>query len=150
MAKFRLSATAIGFAVSAVMATQAFAIGNEAECNAEGGTMVNVKGSDFCLVPIRDEAYADPIYDGNQLGVTECPGDKLNDDVYCMYPVTIREQASTEAAVVEEAVVTEEETAAEETTLMDAIVEEVVEEAQEEAEKEAKKKVKNRLLDAVK
>ena len=137
MAKFRLSATAIGFAISAVMATQAFAIGNEAECNGEGGTMVNVKGSDFCLVPIRDEAYADPIYDGNQLGVTECPGDKLNDGVYCMYPVTIREEVEAEAP------------AAEESTLMEKVVDEVVEEAQDQAEKEAKKKVRNRLLDAV-
>ena len=144
MAKFRMSATAIAFAASAIMATQAFAIGNETECNSEGGTMVNVKGSDYCLVPIRDEAYADPIYDGNQLGVTECPGDKLNDGVYCMYPVTIREEVAAEAPAVEEAVV------AEESTLMDAIVDEVVEEAQDTAEKEAKKAVKDRVMDAVK
>ena len=52
--------------------------------------------SDFCLVPIRPEAYADPIYDGNQLGVTDCPGDKLNDGLYCMYPVTIRAEGDDE------------------------------------------------------
>lgn len=76
-------------------------------CEAEGGTMVNVKNSDFCLVPIRDAEYADPIYDGNQLGVVDCPGSKLNDGKYCMYPVTIRPapaaQASTAADVATEA-----------------------------------------------
>ncbi len=140
MAKFRMSATAIGFAASLVLASQAFAIGNEAECNLEGGTMVNVKGSDFCLVPIRDEAYADPIYDGNQLGVIECPGDKLNDDVYCMYPVTIRNQVSTEtSAEVAAEVSTEVETPAtiDEDAIVDAVVEEVVEEAADMAEDKA-------------
>ena len=110
MAKFRLGATALGLTVSAIFAAQAFAIGNEAECTVEGGTMVNVKGSDFCLVPIRPEAYADPIYDGNQLGVTECPGNKLNDGLYCMYPVTIRPEPIAEpvAETAEEVIDVEE------------------------------------------
>ncbi len=133
MAKFRMSATAIGFAASIVLASQAFAIGNEAECNLEGGTMVNVKGSDFCLVPIRDEAYADPIYDGNQLGVIECPGDKLNDDVYCMYPVTIRDQVSVAETPAPEAT----EVVLEEPTIVDTVVDEVVEEATDMAEDKA-------------
>ncbi len=92
MNKFLLVGVAI--AATAVLSAPAHAITNDAECSSEGGTMVNVKGSDYCLVPIRPEAYHDPIYDGNQLGVTECPGDKLNDDLYCMYPVTIRPQVT--------------------------------------------------------
>jgi len=94
MAKFLFGAVAATIAATAMMATSAQAIENDAECTMEGGTMVNVKGSDFCLVPIRPEAYRDEIYDGNQLGVTDCPGDKLNDGLYCMFPVTIREEAA--------------------------------------------------------
>ncbi len=54
--------------------------------------MTNVKGSDYCLVQIRPEEYKAAEYDGNQLGVTDCPGDKLNKGMFCMYPVTIRKQ----------------------------------------------------------
>ena len=99
MAKFLLGAVATAITATAIIATPASAITNDGECAAEGGTMVNVKGSDFCLVPIRPEAYRDEIYNGNQLGVTDCPGDKLNDGLYCMYPVTIRPQVSQPAVV---------------------------------------------------
>ncbi len=100
MAKFIISAMATGIAMTAIFAAPASAqsITNEKECQSEGGTMVKVKGSDFCLVPIRPEAYRDPIYDGNQLGVTECPGNKLNDGLYCMYPVTVNSAAMSRAA----------------------------------------------------
>jgi len=67
-------------------------ITNKDQCEFEGGSMVTVKGSDYCLVPIRAKAYHSEIYDGNQLGVIDCPGDTLNDDLYCLYPVTIRQQ----------------------------------------------------------
>lgn len=70
---------------------------NKDQCEFEGGSMVTVKGSDYCLVPIRSKAYHSEIYDGNQLGVIDCPGDKLNDDLYCLYPVTIREQPKADA-----------------------------------------------------
>ncbi len=105
MGKFRMGAVAGGIAL-AVFASPAFAIGSASDCNSEGGTMVNVKGSDFCLVPIRDKAYAGPEYDGNQLGVVECPGDKLNDGTYCMFPVSLRGNATSiakEKAKMEEA-----------------------------------------------
>ncbi|NNE57723.1 MAG: hypothetical protein HKN36_06410 [Hellea sp.] len=94
MAKFILGAVATSIAATAFFAASASAITNDRECTSEGGTMVKVKGSDYCLVPIRDEAYQDEIYDGNQLGVTECPGDELNDGLYCMYPVTIRPEVT--------------------------------------------------------
>ena len=106
--KYITAAAVSAFAVAAysVPATAA-TITDSVSCEAEGGTMVNVKNSDFCLVPIRDAEYADPIYDGNQLGVVDCPGSKLNDGKYCMYPVTIRPapaaQASTAADVATEA-----------------------------------------------
>ena len=93
MKKFLLAGIAI--TATALLATPALAIGNASECTSEGGEMVNLKGSDYCLVQIRPEAYNDPIYDGNQLGVTDCPGDKLGDGIFCMYPVTIRPQVST-------------------------------------------------------
>lgn len=100
MTIFRTSAALTAFAAAA-FAAPAFAdakITDEASCQVEGGTMVNVKNSDYCLVPIRDEAYADPVYDGNQLGVVDCPGSKLNDDLYCMYPVTIRPAPASQAS----------------------------------------------------
>ncbi|WP_371396969.1 hypothetical protein [Fretibacter rubidus] len=91
MGKFTNTAIIAGIAMIAFAGSaSAVDIKDNASCTAEGGTMVNVKNSDYCLVPIRDEAYADPIYDGNQLGIVDCPGNKLQDGQYCMYPVTIR------------------------------------------------------------
>lgn len=94
MGKFRISTIAAGIALTAAFAAPSFAIGNATECASEGGSMVNVKGSNFCLVPIRDKAYAGEEYDGNQLGVVECPGSKLNDGSYCMYPVTLKNKSA--------------------------------------------------------
>lgn len=145
MAKFRMSAAAAGLALSAAFATQAFAITNEAECGLEGGSMVNVKGSDYCLVPIRDEAYADPIYDGNQLGVIECPGSELNDGDYCLYPVTIRPEVSTPAAVVSETV-TETDAGS---TIVDTVVDEVVDTATDAATDAAEGAVEDAVTDIV-
>ncbi len=102
MIKFRTAAVFSALALG-VIATPSFAITNASECQSEGGEMVNVKNSDYCLVPIRPEEYADAAYDGNQLGVVDCPGDKLNDGKYCMYPVTVRAgtiRAETKAAPV--------------------------------------------------
>ena len=107
MGKFRISAIAAGIALTAAFAAPSFAIGSAAECSSEGGSMVNVKGSDFCLVPIRDKAYAGPEYDGNQLGVVECPGSKLNDGAYCMHPVTLKNRsANVEVLKVPEPIIT--------------------------------------------
>jgi len=134
MAKFILGALATSIAATAIFATSASAITNDSECMAEGGTMVNVKGSDYCLVPIRDEAYQDEIYDGNQLGVTECPGDELNDGLYCMYPVTIRPEvtdASTETTT--------------ETTLVDTIKDEAIDTGLDMAKDVVKDKVEGAI-----
>lgn len=91
MGKFQTAAILAGVAIMGFAGTASAAtINNATTCQAEGGTMVNVKNSDYCLVPIRDKIYADPIYDGNQLGIVECPGNTLEDGKYCMYPVTIR------------------------------------------------------------
>jgi hypothetical protein len=100
MTKLRTAAVLTAFAAAA-FAAPSFAqvsITDSVSCESEGGTMVNVKNSDYCLVPIRPAEYADPVYDGNQLGVVDCPGSKLNDGKYCMYPVTIRPAPATEAS----------------------------------------------------
>ncbi|PHR94410.1 MAG: hypothetical protein COA69_02100 [Robiginitomaculum sp.] len=86
------AATVIGTAIP-MTASAASEIKNVADCVSEGGTMTNVKGSDYCLVQIRPKEYSGVEYDGNQLGVVECPGNKLNDGVFCMYPVTIEKTA---------------------------------------------------------
>lgn len=91
MGKFTNTAVLAGIAMIAFAGSaSAVEIKNSGDCTVEGGTMVNVKNSDYCLIPIRDKAYADPVYDGNQLGIVDCPGNKLQDGKYCMYPVTIR------------------------------------------------------------
>ena len=99
--------------------------------------MIEVKGSDFCLVSIRDEAYADAVYDGNQLGVVDCPGDKLNDGKYCMYPVTIRPQTTAAAASVETSAV---ESASE---MTEKEAKKAAKEAKKAAKKAAKEAAKN-------
>lgn len=100
--KYITAAAVSAFAIAAytVPATAA-PITNAPTCQAEGGTMVNVKNSDYCLVPIRDAEYSDAVYDGNQLGIVECPGNKLNDGKYCMYPVTIRPAPAAPVAATE-------------------------------------------------
>ncbi|MEP6342382.1 MAG: hypothetical protein ABJ275_03630 [Maricaulaceae bacterium] len=112
MSKFRSSIIAAGIALAATATIPSYAqsadkrsanapniqITNKNQCEFEGGSMVTVKGSDYCLVPVRPKAYHSEIYDGNQLGVIDCPGDKLNDDLYCLFPVTIRKQPAPETA----------------------------------------------------
>ena len=71
-------------------------ISNTDECDAEGGSMVPIKGGEYCLVPIRPEEYRAEVYDGNQLGIIECPGDTVNDELYCLYPVNVPEEDASE------------------------------------------------------
>ena len=75
ISKVCLGAASVALALAfAAPASAETAIANEGDCTFEGGTMVNVKGSDYCLVQIRPEEYAGSEYDGNQLGVVDCPG----------------------------------------------------------------------------
>lgn len=141
-------ALALTFAAPAAAETN---IKNAEDCSFEGGTMVNVKNSDYCLVQIRPEEYSGAEYDGNQLGIVECPGDKLNDGLFCMYPVTIRPQPAKAPAVEEPAVETPTvEVPAAETTpasdVKDAVIDAVKEKAEDMAKDEAKKKAGS-LLD---
>lgn len=98
MAKLLLGALATTIAATAIFATSAHAITNSSECENEGGSWMTLTGGDYCLVPIRDEEFRDEIYDGNRLGVSECPGDTRHNGVYCMYPVNIRPKATPVAA----------------------------------------------------
>ncbi|PHR59093.1 MAG: hypothetical protein COA43_09565 [Robiginitomaculum sp.] len=82
------AATIIGAAMP-MTASAASTIKSASDCEFEGGSMTNVKGSDYCLVQMRPEEYAGAEYDGNQLGVVDCPGSKLNNDLFCLYPVTV-------------------------------------------------------------
>ncbi|MGB0906482.1 MAG: hypothetical protein ACPGVT_03230 [Maricaulaceae bacterium] len=139
MTKFLTASALTGLALAA-FAMPASAITNESDCTNEGGVMVEVKGSDYCLVPIRDEAYADPIYDGNQLGVVDCPGDEVNDGIYCMYPVTIRpeEKAEDDAATLMEDA-SKSVPAEPEKDMTEAVADKATEMAKDEATDEAKK-----------
>ncbi len=93
VSKFALISGGFVMMASATLSVPALAgsiINNADDCQFEGGTMTNVKGSDYCLVQIRPKEYSGAEYDGNQLGVVDCPGSKLNDGVFCMYPVTVK------------------------------------------------------------
>ena len=84
MAKLRLVATAAALTVAAVAATAFAQVSSAADCEYEGGEIFNVQGATVCLVQIRPEEYRDnEAYDGQQLGVNSCPGDVLNNGVFC-------------------------------------------------------------------
>lgn len=108
------------------------------DCAFEGGTMTNVKGSDYCLVQIRPKEYEGAEYDGNQLGVVNCPGSKLNDGMFCMYPVTVNGAPTVPAA-------TPTAAPADETTADSKLVEELKKIAEDEAKKAAKKEARKKL-----
>ena len=130
-------ALALAFAAPASAETN---IKNADDCSFEGGTMVNVKNSDYCLVQIRPEEYSGAEYDGNQLGIVECPGDKLNDGLFCMYPVTIRPQPVKAAVTPATEVAPMVETAPAAETVTDTVIDAVKDKAEDMAKDEAKKK----------
>jgi len=84
MAKLRLIATAAALTVAAFSAPAFAQVSSAADCEFEGGEIFNVQGATVCLVQIRPEEYRDnEAYDGQQLGVNSCPGDVLNNGVFC-------------------------------------------------------------------
>ena len=84
MAKLRLVATAAALTVAAFAAPAFAQVSSAADCDYEGGEIFNVQGATVCLVQIRPEEYRDnEAYDGQQLGVNSCPGDVLNNGVFC-------------------------------------------------------------------
>jgi|GEM_PF-2056458 len=83
MTKFRLSAAALGLSFAAFAAVPALAITSAAECEYEGGETFNVGSDVVCIVQIRPEEYRTEVYDGQQLGVSECTGTELNDGLFC-------------------------------------------------------------------
>lgn len=90
MAKFRLGATAIGFAVALTAAGNAFAIGSKADCEYEGGEVFTLPNeAQVCVIQVRAEAYHGEEYDGQQLGVKECEGDLIGDGLFCK--ITLKE-----------------------------------------------------------
>lgn len=141
MAGVVLAATVMGTAIP-MTASAASDIKNVEDCVSEGGTMTNVKGSDYCLVQIRPEEYSGAEYDGNQLGVVDCPGNKLNDGVFCMYPVTVEKTADDVEPVIENETTETEDNAQ---TIADELADVVKDEAESEAKKAAKKKTKKVL-----
>ncbi len=83
MTKLRLGAAALGLSIAAFSAVSASAISSKADCEYEGGQVFNVNGATVCVVAIRPAAYTEEIYDGQQLGVKECTGEKIGDGAFC-------------------------------------------------------------------
>ena len=83
MATFRKSAIVLGVTMSAIFASNAFAIGSKADCEYEGGETFNINGDLICVIPVREEAFHGEEYDGMQLGVKDCEGDVIADGVFC-------------------------------------------------------------------
>jgi len=67
-------------------------INNVDDCKSEGGSVVEGKDGDTCLVPMRPEEYQSEVYDGSQLGIIECPVDTINDGLYCLYPLSAADE----------------------------------------------------------
>lgn len=149
MGKLKFGVMASGFVLATAFAAPAFAIGSDTECLAEGGETVTVKGSKFCLVQIRPEAYRGPEYDGNQLGITDCPGDVLNDGLYCMAPLTNTAAVSTPVEPQPVSTVTETDVEVE-ADAAPSLVDQAVDMAKDEAEKAAKKEAKKKAKDSLK
>jgi len=84
MAKLRLAASAAALTLAAFAAPAFAQVSSAADCEYEGGEIFNVQGATVCLVQIRPEEYRDnEAYDGQQLGVSSCNGDVLNNGVFC-------------------------------------------------------------------
>ena len=141
ISKICLGAASVALALTfAAPASAETNIKNADDCSFEGGTMVNVKNSDYCLVQIRPEEYSGAEYDGNQLGIVDCPGDKLNDGLFCMYPVTIRPQPVKAEVTPAAEVAPMVETAPAANTMTDTVIDAVKDKAEDMAKDEAKKK----------
>ncbi len=100
MKNLHLGAILAGITVM-TFATPAFAIGSEADCEYEGGSVFDLPtGDQVCLVQIREEAYRnDPTYDGQQLGVSECTGDVISNGLFCK--ITLRAAPKVQTPVAE-------------------------------------------------
>ena len=85
MAKLRLVATAAALTLAAFAAPAFAQVSSAADCEFEGGDIFNLPtGATVCLVQIRPEEFRDDeAYDGQQLGVSECNGDVINNGVFC-------------------------------------------------------------------
>jgi len=84
MSKFRFGAVALGLTFAAFAAPAFAQVSSAADCEYEGGEVFNVQGATVCLVQIREEEYRDnEAYDGQQLGVSACEGDTLNNGLFC-------------------------------------------------------------------
>lgn len=84
MANLRLAATAAALTLAAFAAPAFAQVSSSADCEYEGGEIFNVQGATVCLVQIRPEEFRDnEAYDGQQLGVSTCSGDVLNNGLFC-------------------------------------------------------------------
>ena len=77
-------------------------ITNSEECKFEGGSIVESKDGNSCLVPMRPEEYVSEVYDGQQFGILECPVDTINDGLYCLYPLDVNQDQSEDEDVADE------------------------------------------------
>lgn len=103
MGKFRLAVSATALTLAAFAAPSFADVSSAADCEYEGGEVFNVQGATVCLVQIRPEEYRDnEAYDGQQLGVNKCTGEKINDDIFCkitLVPAPPKPAVETPAAV---------------------------------------------------
>jgi hypothetical protein len=107
MGKLRLAATAAALTVAAFAAPAFAQVSSAADCEYEGGEVFNVQGATVCLVQIRPEEYRDnEVYDGQQLGVSQCSGDTLSNGTFCkitLVPAPAKPEVEAVETVVEDA-----------------------------------------------
>ena len=104
MMKSRLTAAATGAALSVMFSGAAFAVGNQAECTANGGDVIDVNGVKSCLIAVIPEEYQGEEYASELKGVNSCAGTLRKTSIgdYCVIALEAKPAAVTPAAAVSE------------------------------------------------
>ena len=104
MGMSRFTAIASGAVLSVMFAASASAIGNDAECTSNDGTIMDIAGVKHCFVPIIPEEFQGEEYANEIKGVKECTGTVRKTSIgdFCLIPLEAK-PAPTVASTVEEA-----------------------------------------------
>lgn len=98
MNKSRIAIIAATGFMAMAFAGSASAVSSEAECTANGGDVLDLKGAKHCLVPVIEEQYQSEEYEALQ-GVKECTGQVRKTSIgdYCLIalePIPVVEEAA--------------------------------------------------------
>ena len=111
MGMSRFAAIASGAVLSVMFAASASAVGSDAECTSNDGTIMDIAGVKHCFVPVIPEEFQGEEYAGEIKGVNECTGTVRKTSIgdFCLIaleakPAPTVASATEEAAEVETAI----------------------------------------------